>query len=197
MESSSNPAPSLEESRKLHEFGTLDRFKIEAEQYMALADDSKLATNALNRQETQLRNALVAIVNKEALTAEDEVRLGEVGYRYDYAVADKVPPEKLLEMLENEEITRQQFLDSITVQKADAERIIGSLIIGKLVEKVKGTKADVRRRKLENASEHTKEPKIIRVKPEQTVSSTTPKPAPTIKQRPGKSLGGIRKRSGW
>ena len=196
MAESSKQDQSLEDLRKLHEFGTLQRFKLEAEETLRLELEAKMATNAANRQGTQLKNALVAIVKREDLKAEDEIRLGALAYRYDYATSEVVPAEALLKLFEDGEIDRRQFIESIKVQKADAERVIGGLIIGKLTETAKGDKADVRKRKLED-SEVTTEPKLIRAKPEQTVASTKPVSPATIKQRPGKSLGGIRKRPRW
>jgi hypothetical protein len=185
---------SLEESRKKFDFGTLQRIAAEGAEYHRLKEIAKEHTNALNRQNTQLKNAIKAVLKVEDLMPEDEVWYDDTAYRFDYASSEKLPTEEILKLFEQKKITRDQFLGSISVNKADAVRLIGSFQVEKLLVKEKGNKADVRTRDL-TPTEKAKAvaPVIIRAKADHTTVSPKVKPKPKILAKPGARLAPVRK----
>lgn len=185
---------SLEKARKSSAFGTLERVVVEGKEYDRLKDISRDATNALNRQNTQLKNAIKEVLKKEDLQPEDEIWYDDTAYRFAPSMSESLPPSAIFDLYKKKKITEAQFLEVISVNKADASRVIGSFIVEKLVEKTEGKKADIRTRSLtEPEKEKATEPVIVRKNPKLGIISPKVRPKPKLLAKPGRTLKPVRK----
>ena len=128
----------------------MPRLKLEKELSSAFVDFLTLkkaaseATNAVNRQKTVLKN----IFKERIKTGKWELGtyVEAAGTRFDYSVTEKevIEPEDFLAMYENGDITKEQFLRCISVQKGSVDTHVGSDVTLKLANKVHGDSYDVR-----------------------------------------------------
>lgn len=149
----------IEEARQEHEIGTLPRAVAEIKEHQRLSDVAREYTNAVNRQETQVNNAIKAFALQEDMQPEDELRIGDAAYRYDVTRSEKISAEGLYQMLKDGKITDGEFLQSITVNKADAERVIGQHKLMKITTETAGKKLGLRKTKLDVPA---KEPTLVK-----------------------------------
>jgi hypothetical protein len=159
--SKSTPAPlTLEEQRKLHQLGTLERVVIELKEDERLSDIAKEHANAANRQGTQVKNAMKSFAVATEMQPTDQLQIGEYGYRYDVSISDKVDVRALYKMMQEKKISEEEFLQSISVNKTDAERNIGPHKLLMITTSTPGKTLDIRKDKLDAV---VKEPKVVRV----------------------------------
>lgn len=139
---------------------TLKDLTIELQRYTAAAEAQRVATNTANKAKTAARKALLAYIKDHKKPPETTITLGSLEYSYAVAEADVIPPEKLLTMYNNADITEAQLLQCLSVLKGDAELVIGADQVALMSERVKGEKPDLR---VKPAAEPTKDATVARV----------------------------------
>lgn len=116
--------------------------------YVKLDAASKEATSAKGKQNTVVKNLIKTTLE------ENDAPYGSFfhteGYKIFYAATESeiIAPEDLYDMLVEEQITKQQFLDCIKVNITDVKRVLGGDVAEALKQPVTGDKADVRMEKL-------------------------------------------------
>jgi hypothetical protein len=152
------------------------------------ADDSK---NACNRKKTELKNEVVGYLRDQGLPAGTVVLVD--GYEYAYSTTEStyIDPEKWFRMFQAGRITEREFLEALSVGKAEAKRIIGQDQVETLSVTEKGTNADIRiRENIDDYDHPHNEPVVIvpevKAKPvrkvvRQIANVTTP-PKPKLKR---------------
>jgi hypothetical protein len=151
------------------------------------ADDSK---NACNRKKTELKNEVVTYLREQGLPAGTVVLVN--GFEYAYSTTDStyIDPEKWFRMFQAGRITEREFLEALSVGKAEAKRIIGQDQVETLSVTEKGTNADIRIREDPAYNQDDDEPRVIvpevQAKPvrkvvRQIANVTTP-PKPKLKR---------------
>ena len=182
----------VEEARKLHDIGTLERLVAELREGKRLSDIAKEHANASSRQDTQVKKAIKAYALAEDLQNDDRLLIDDHAYWYDVTHTEKIDPKGLLEMLRNGEITDGEFLSSISVNKVDAERTIGQHKLQRITTETAGKKLDLRKQKLDTpvrevtiqrgAKAQIKKPRL-----NSEAHASAPPPPRKPKQRPGAS----------
>lgn len=68
------------------------------------------------------------------------------GLKFDYGATSKeiIDPDAILKMYEDEEITREQYLSMITVNKKPASTVLGGDLVAQHTIETVGDKADIR-----------------------------------------------------
>ena len=69
-------------------------------------------------------------------------------FRYEAAESEKLDAEAILELYDNEEITREQFLRMINIDKTQAKNVLGGDLVAELTVTETGKTVDVRIRQL-------------------------------------------------
>lgn len=186
----------IEEARTLYPVGSLELVIAELKESDRLDAIAKEHGNAKNRQDTKAAGAVRSYALATGLQPADELQIGESGYRYDVTHSEKVSVEGLYKMHKDGKITDGEFLRSITVNKADAEKAIGPHKLLSITTVTDGKKLDIRKRKLDAAvekptivkSNHRVEPKLNNTQQEAPVRKTattksTIKPLRVLKLR--------------
>lgn len=113
-------------------------------QYTKLAAVSKEAGNAANRQKTVLRNSIKDHWQREGLPIGSFARVQGFDIRYEANETSSIDTEKVLELWEAGEITREQFLRTIKVQSTEAKNVLGGDQVAAFTVKEIGKSVDIR-----------------------------------------------------
>jgi hypothetical protein len=105
------------------------------------ADDSK---NAANRKKTELKNEVVGYLRDNRLPAGTMLLVDGLEYSYSTTESTYIDPEKWYRMFQAGRITEAEFLEALSVGKAEAKRIIGADQVETISKTEKGTNADIR-----------------------------------------------------
>ena len=113
-------------------------------EFLKLREAAKTANNAVNREKTVLKNVFKDGIKNRAMVIGTYVLHG--GYRFDYSQTESsvIEPEDFLKLLEAGEITRDQFLRCISVQKGNVDTHVGSDVGLRLSKSKTGKEFDVR-----------------------------------------------------
>ena len=112
--------------------------------YLKLREAQKEAANALNREKTVVKNVFKdGIKNKQFLIGTYALA---GGFRFDYnqTQSDVIDVEDFFKLYEAKEITREQLLKCISVQKAQVDNHVGSDVSLRLSTTKTGKEFDVR-----------------------------------------------------
>jgi hypothetical protein len=124
------------------------QLKAEAAEYLKLDAASKEASNATNRQKTALRNAVKGFWATEGLPHGSYIVTNGLQIKYEAAESSKLSTEKVLELYEDGEITREQLIQLLNVDRTQANTILGGDIVASISYTEVGKKADIRIEKL-------------------------------------------------
>jgi hypothetical protein len=91
-----------------------------------------------------LRNLVKTYWSEQKLPIGSYIRIGGSEFRYEATETEKLDNEAILAMYENEEITRENFLKMINIDKVAAANALGGDVIADLTETVIGKKVDIR-----------------------------------------------------
>lgn len=114
------------------------------ERYNKLAEDARVASNKANQEKTKLKNEFTEFLRENEYPVGTQVRYEDKLFSYARTEAEVIPPEKWLEMFEKKKISREQFLDALSVGKTRANQIIGADQVKAIEQIVMGDKADLR-----------------------------------------------------
>lgn len=117
----------------------------ELKEYEARYGDGNEAGNIANRQKTVAKKAFVEFLNHENLPPGTIMRVEGIEYIVSASMSEKISAEKWYEKFKKKEMTKDQFLAAISVNKAEAGRIVGEDVVMSISEKIIGTSADLRR----------------------------------------------------
>lgn len=112
--------------------------------YAKLSRKAKDASNEANRQKTVLRNTVKNHWQKEQLPVGSYIHAGGLRIRFETNETSAINPERVLELYENEEISRDQLLNMMKIGVTEAKNILGGDQVADFTEKVPGTKMDIR-----------------------------------------------------
>jgi len=113
-------------------------------EYLTLRDVAKDATNAVNRGKTVLKNVFKDGIKNSQFVIGTYVLHG--GYRFDYSQTESevIETNDFLTLYESGQITRDQFIKCVSVQKGSVDTYIGSDVTLRLVKNRIGKEFDVR-----------------------------------------------------
>lgn len=120
------------------------KLKSEVREYVAVQRASKDAGNAANRQKTKLRNAIKAHWAENDLPIGSFVRCDGIDIKYEANESAKLPTEEILKMYEDEEITRDQLVRLLNVDRTQAKNILGGDVVADIEVKEVGKTVDIR-----------------------------------------------------
>lgn len=144
------------------------------------ADDTK---NAANRKKTELKNEIVTYLRDQRLPAGTVILADGCEYSYSTTDSTVIDPEAWFRLFQAGRITERQFLEALSVGKAEAKKIIGADQVEAISVTEKGTTADVRIRVDEDYHSDKQEPVVI---------------APEVKTKPvpkvGRQIAGVTKK---
>lgn len=148
--------------------------------YRELADQAREMTNAKNRQNTVVKDALSDLRRHFDWQPDDKIQLGEFALSYCAVDREVLLPETVLEMYERGEITREQFTSAISVGVTDAKKYLGADVFEKHKVVQKGAKADTRLSEAEKggSSEIMIVPGCVPVKTQRAVQREKATPSP-------------------
>jgi hypothetical protein len=149
----------LEEARERYELGTEERAFAELKHLASFKEEARKVTNAENRQKTQAKKALKALVAGEVLDLGDEIYVGEKAYSYDFARSESVDRQALYYLVKKGDVKLEDFLKCIYVNKEMASKLIGDHILLKITKPETGKTADIRSRDLDKTVER---PRIVK-----------------------------------
>lgn len=155
----------MDELREKHELGTIARIELEAKEYRRLTAIAKEHGNAANRQKTQIKNAVKRYARAEEMSPDDYLIVDDEEYRYDVTTTDKISIDKFWDLFDKKKITIEQLKEVVSINKGDAERVIGAHVINSITETVKGKTADIRTQPAKTA---IKGIRLVRKQPEAT-----------------------------
>lgn len=112
--------------------------------FAAAHEKGREATNAANRLKTELRNTIKSVWAEMELPIGSYIRTGGMEFRYEANETVEINNEPILKMLEDGEITREQFLRIFNVNAKEAKNILGGDQVADLEVKTVGDKLDVR-----------------------------------------------------
>jgi hypothetical protein len=84
------------------------------------------------------------------LKPQDEIAIDDTAYRFDVAYHESADIKKLFALYEEGTITKEQLLQSISVNKDAANKAIGAHLLSDITETTAGKTLDVRKRELEH-----------------------------------------------
>ena len=105
-------------------------------------------TNAFNRLNTEVRNIFKARIQSNDWTLGTKIRFGGHEFAYDASDSTVIDPADLYTKLKDGEITEEQFLKCIKVNKSDVSTVLGSDVTLTLETPVKGENYSVRIKEL-------------------------------------------------
>lgn len=143
------PQLTLEQIRKTHEFGTLERAVGECQELVTIKDSARELTNLANRQKTQAGKALKQMVADETLGLGDEIQIGDMAFCFDYHTSESIDTRQLYELTVAGKVALDSFLKCIYVNKDMATKLIGDHVMRPITSSKIGNKADVRIRDLD------------------------------------------------
>lgn len=113
-------------------------------EYLTLRDVAKDATNAVNRGKTVLKNVFKDGIKNQQFVIGTYALYG--GYRFDYnqTESDIIETADFFALYESGQITRDQFLKCVSVQKGAVDTHIGSDVTLRLAKSRIGKEFDVR-----------------------------------------------------
>jgi len=120
------------------------QIKEAASEYSKLDRKANDATNAANRQKTVLRNEVKNYWTENQLPVGSYIHAGGMKIRYETNETSHINPEKIMELYENEDIDRDQFLRMIKIGVTEAKNIIGGDQVADFTETVPGKNVDIR-----------------------------------------------------
>jgi hypothetical protein len=115
-----------------------------AQTYAALHEAGRTATNLANKGKTVFRNIIKDYWQKEGLPIGSYIRTGGTEYRYESNETTSLDAAAIVQMYENEEITKEQFIRMFNVDKGEASKILGGDVIASITITSIGDKLDVR-----------------------------------------------------
>jgi hypothetical protein len=112
--------------------------------YQTLKRDADDFKNLANRKKTELKNEITGYLRDHKLPAGTVVLVD--GYEYSYSTTDStaIDPAQWYRMFQTGRITEKEFLDALSVGKAEAKRIIGADQVETISVTEQGTTADIR-----------------------------------------------------
>ena len=140
---------SIEEARLKYDIGSRDLTVAELKERDRVKDFAREATNAGNRQNTTAKNAFKAFSLAEELSPETEIQIDATGYRYDVTHTERIDPDDFLKLFESKKISRETYLQCVSVQVAPATLLIGAHVLKKIKKQVDGKEWDIRTRDLD------------------------------------------------
>lgn len=139
----------LEEAREQFEFGTQERAIAELKALVDAKEAARVLTNATNRQKTQAGKSLKTLIAEELLAVGDEIQIGDMSFRYDYATSESIDSRKLYDMVRAGKVPVEDFLKSIYINKEMASKFIGDHVLLPITSKKEGKTLDIRISELE------------------------------------------------
>lgn len=91
-----------------------------------------------------LRNEVKTHWTEEQLPIGSYIHAGGMEIRYEANETSAINPERVLELYENEEITREQLLKMMKIGVTEAKNVLGGDQVADFTEKVPGTNVDIR-----------------------------------------------------
>jgi hypothetical protein len=149
----------LEEIRERYDLGTEERAIAELKFLGTFKVAARDVLNAENRQKTQARKALKALVAGEVIDLGDEIHVGEKAYSFDFAKSESVDRKALYALVKKGDVSIDDFLKCIYVNKEMASKLIGDHILLKITKTETGKNADIRSRDLDRPVER---PRIVK-----------------------------------
>lgn len=105
---------------------------------------SKEAGNAANRQKTVLRNAIKDHWQREGLPIGSFARVAGFDIRYEANETSSIDAEKVMELYEAGEISREQFLRTLKVNATEAKNVLGGDQVAAFTVTEVGKSVDIR-----------------------------------------------------
>lgn len=105
---------------------------------------AKDASNTANRQKTVLRNAIKDHWQKHKLPIGSFLRSDGLEIKFEANETSAIDPERVLEQFEEGEITRDQLLRMLSINKTEAKNVLGGDQVADFTITTVGNKADVR-----------------------------------------------------
>ena len=119
-----------------------------ATEFLAAADEARVAANAANRKKTALKNNLREYSDDHGFK-DYKLGIGPVELYLGVSVAEKIDPKAIIKMFLAGEITEEQFAEIIDVRKDDAKRVLGGDVVDANIIEVRGKEVDVRSTKVD------------------------------------------------
>ena len=130
--------------------------------YKKLEVVRKEATNEANKEKTKLKNALVAFLRDGKHAVGTALRVEDSLYTYGTSESSVIPPDAWLRMWEKGYITKEQFLEAISVAKGVANNLIGQDQVKHIEQVKKSSTADLRTEKVPyNSDKETKTQVVV------------------------------------
>lgn len=139
----------IEEARKQYALGSMELAVAEIKELKKLKAVAKEHGNTATRQETKVKGAIKSYSLAQELKPDDEVLIDDTAYSYNVTYSERIDVKGLYKMFKDKEITEAEFLMSISVSKADAERTIGQHRLMSITVPTPGKTLGVRTRALD------------------------------------------------
>ena len=121
--------------------------------------------NTANRQKTQVANAFKELMRLQELASEDFVIAQGEKFQFATTLTTTIDPKGVLDLYEEGEITRGNFLELISINKIKCKNILGEDEAIRLTTESRGPKADLRIAKATSDEAKTyPEPQIVYAK---------------------------------
>lgn len=121
-----------------------ERLKEVATRYATSHREARDATNAANRIKTELRNAIKDYWQAEKLPIGSYIHAGGFEFRYEANETTELDAAVVLDMYEKGEISKEKFLQMISISRSEAKNILGADVVADLEVTTVGNKMDVR-----------------------------------------------------
>lgn len=112
--------------------------------YAEAEREKREATNASNRAKTQARHGFTGFFETTKAPTNTAIVIDGVKYWWGVVEGEEIDPAKWFAMYEDGHITKEQFLDCISVLKSEAKKAIGEDQVLTITNRTRGDKADVR-----------------------------------------------------
>lgn len=123
---------------------TLKTITKRIDEYLNLDRSAKDAASKANKVKTKLKNEFVEFLRDNEYPVGTLLRVEDKEFSFAKTEAEVIPPEIWLQWYENKKITREQFLQALSIGKAEANRIIGQDQVKAIAKIVHGKNADLR-----------------------------------------------------
>ena len=135
----------IEEARETYDVGTIERLLAEIKYYRELDEQSRENSNAKNRAKTQVAKNFKALIADGKLARGDNVIIHDQAFSWDFARSVDINAEEFLALYEKKQISKEIFLQCISVTKGITEKLLGGPMLADLLVDNIGKTPDVRK----------------------------------------------------
>jgi len=118
-------------------------------EYVKLREEAKEVTNKLNREKTVLKNIFKDGIKNRQFVVGTYIQHNGFQFDYNQTATDIIEPEDFVSLWESGQITKEQFLKCISVQKGAVDTHVGSDVTLSLSKTKTGKDFDIRIKELD------------------------------------------------